>query len=118
MVTWTAVLVGTITDDIWRRWGDEVLSALLLDVIDKSRVSRLDMEEKIQKLAKWIKRSTQLKKLMNAYCDRQSVDFNSIVLFFDARLLRAEQTPDEATSHDDFRVLGVRYLFLGFCCVV
>ena len=42
-----------------------------------------------------IKRSTQLKKLMNAYCDRQSVDFNSVAFLFDGRRLRAEQTPDE-----------------------
>jgi len=32
---------------------------------------------------------------MNAYCDRQSVDFNSIAFLFDGRRLRAEQTPDE-----------------------
>ncbi|KAG6787241.1 hypothetical protein POTOM_008877 [Populus tomentosa] len=42
-----------------------------------------------------IKRSTQLKKLMNAYCDRQSVEFNSIAFLFDGRRLRGEQTPDE-----------------------
>ncbi|KAK1440216.1 hypothetical protein QVD17_06041 [Tagetes erecta] len=42
-----------------------------------------------------IKRSTQLKKLMNAYCDRQSVEINSIAFLFDGRRLRAEQTPDE-----------------------
>ncbi|KAG6425383.1 hypothetical protein SASPL_115816 [Salvia splendens] len=42
-----------------------------------------------------IKRSTQLKKLMNAYCDRQSVDFSSIAFLFDGRRLRVEQTPDE-----------------------
>ncbi|KAG5094061.1 hypothetical protein JHK84_049649 [Glycine max] len=36
---------------------------------------------------KGIKRSTQLKKLMNAYCDRQSVDFNSIAFLFDGRRL-------------------------------
>lgn len=42
-----------------------------------------------------IKRSTQLKKLMNAYCDRQSVEFNAIAFLFDGRRLRAEQTPDE-----------------------
>jgi len=35
---------------------------------------------------------------MNAYCDRQSVDFNSIAFLFDGRRLRAEQTPDEVTS--------------------
>lgn len=37
----------------------------------------------------------ELKKLMNAYCDRQSVDFNSIAFLFDGRRLWAEQTPDE-----------------------
>ncbi|TYH34417.1 hypothetical protein ES332_D13G126700v1 [Gossypium tomentosum] len=42
-----------------------------------------------------IKRSTQLKKLMNAYCDRQSVDFNSIAFLFNGRRLRGEQTPTE-----------------------
>lgn len=42
-----------------------------------------------------IKRSTQLKKLMNAYCDRNSVDFSSIAFLFDGRRLRGEQTPDE-----------------------
>ncbi|CAI0379379.1 unnamed protein product [Linum tenue] len=44
-----------------------------------------------------IKRSTQLKKLMGAYCDRQSVDLNSIAFLFDGRRLRAEQTPDEVS---------------------
>ncbi|CAI9784125.1 unnamed protein product [Fraxinus pennsylvanica] len=47
-----------------------------------------------------IKRSTQLKKLMNAYCERQSVDFNSIAFLFDGRRLRAEQTPDELEMED------------------
>lgn len=32
---------------------------------------------------------------MNAYCDRQSVEINSIAFLFDGRRLRAEQTPDE-----------------------
>ncbi|KAB2043826.1 hypothetical protein E1A91_D01G049700v1 [Gossypium mustelinum] len=42
-----------------------------------------------------IKRSTQLKKLMNAYYDRQSMDFNSIAFLFNGRRLRGEQTPNE-----------------------
>lgn len=46
-----------------------------------------------------IKRSTQMRKLMNAYCDRQSVDMNSIAFLFDGRRLRAEQTPDEVLKH-------------------
>ncbi|KAF3612935.1 Small ubiquitin-related modifier 1 [Capsicum annuum] len=47
-----------------------------------------------------IKRSTQLKKLMNAYCDRKSVNFNAIAFLFDGRRLRAEQTPDELEMED------------------
>ena len=47
-----------------------------------------------------IKRSTQLKKLMNAYCDRQSVAIDSIVFLFDGRRLRGEQTPDELEMED------------------
>ncbi|OVA01627.1 Ubiquitin domain [Macleaya cordata] len=47
-----------------------------------------------------IKRSTQLRKLMTAYCDRQSVDINSIAFLFDGRRLRAEQTPDELEMED------------------
>ncbi|KAJ8432152.1 hypothetical protein Cgig2_006854 [Carnegiea gigantea] len=47
-----------------------------------------------------IKRSTQLKKLMNAYCDRQSVELNSIAFLFDGRRLRAEQTPEELEMED------------------
>jgi small ubiquitin-related modifier len=38
---------------------------------------------------------------MNAYCDRQSVEFNSIAFLFDGRRLRGEQTPDEVSfSHN------------------
>ncbi|KAF7153827.1 hypothetical protein RHSIM_Rhsim01G0255000 [Rhododendron simsii] len=47
-----------------------------------------------------IKRSTQLRKLMTAYCDRQSVEFNSIAFLFDGRRLRGEQTPDELEMED------------------
>ncbi|GKA20351.1 putative reverse transcriptase domain-containing protein [Tanacetum coccineum] len=47
-----------------------------------------------------IKRRTQFKKLMNAYCDRQSVDMSSIAFLFDGRLLRADQTPDELEMED------------------
>ncbi|KAK7857030.1 small ubiquitin-related modifier 1 [Quercus suber] len=52
----------------------------------------------------WIKRSTQLKKLMNAYCDRQSVDISSIAFLFDGRRLRAEQTPDELEWRMEMRL--------------
>ncbi|CAL9753956.1 unnamed protein product [Musa acuminata subsp. burmannicoides] len=47
-----------------------------------------------------IKRSTQLRKLMSAYCDSQSMDFNAIAFLFDGRRLRGEQTPDELEMED------------------
>ncbi|KAL8156647.1 hypothetical protein AgCh_001653 [Apium graveolens] len=42
-----------------------------------------------------IKWSTQLKKLMSADCDRQSVDINSIAFLFDGCPLRGKQSPDD-----------------------
>ncbi|KAH7422201.1 hypothetical protein KP509_13G096300 [Ceratopteris richardii] len=39
-----------------------------------------------------IKRLTHLTKLMNAYCERQSVDPNSIAFLFYGRRLRAQDT--------------------------
>ncbi|KAG2333183.1 hypothetical protein Bca52824_004363 [Brassica carinata] len=47
-----------------------------------------------------MQRSAQLKKLMNAFCDRNFVDFDSIIFLFDGRPLRAEQTPDELDMKD------------------
>ncbi|KEH17567.1 ubiquitin-like Rad60 SUMO-like protein [Medicago truncatula] len=37
--------------------------------------------------------------MMNLYCDRTSVDFNSVVFLFDGRKIRDEQTPDEVAFH-------------------
>jgi hypothetical protein len=47
-----------------------------------------------------IKSTATLKKLMHAYCDRQSVDPQSIAFLFDGRRLRAEQTPAELEMED------------------
>ncbi|XP_022846024.1 small ubiquitin-related modifier 1-like isoform X2 [Olea europaea var. sylvestris] len=47
-----------------------------------------------------IKKTSQLKKLMETYCDRQSVDVNAIAFLFDGRRLRPEQTPDELEMED------------------
>ncbi|KAF5185450.1 Small ubiquitin-related modifier [Thalictrum thalictroides] len=56
-----------------------------------------------------IKRSTQLRKLMTAYCDRQSVEFNSIAFLFDGRRLRGDQTPDEVSLLFPFCILQFYY---------
>lgn len=46
------------------------------------------------------KRTTALKKLMSAYCDRQSVSMESIAFLFDGRRLRENQTPEELEMED------------------
>ncbi|PIA36868.1 hypothetical protein AQUCO_03200083v1 [Aquilegia coerulea] len=61
-----------------------------------------------------IKRSTQLKKLMSAYCDRQSVEFNSIAFLFDGRRLRGEQTPDELEMEDGDEIDAMLHQTGGF----
>eukprot|EP00271_Cylindrocystis_brebissonii_P020203 TRINITY_DN65_c0_g2_i2.p1 TRINITY_DN65_c0_g2~~TRINITY_DN65_c0_g2_i2.p1 ORF type:complete len:107 (-),score=20.59 TRINITY_DN65_c0_g2_i2:825-1145(-) len=47
-----------------------------------------------------IRSTATLKKLMSAYCDRQSVDMNAIAFLFDGRRLRPEQTPAECEMED------------------
>ncbi|KAL9679553.1 hypothetical protein QQ045_017418 [Rhodiola kirilowii] len=47
-----------------------------------------------------IKSSTQLTKLMGDYCDRQSVELNSIVFIFDGCILCGHHTPDEWEMED------------------
>ncbi|KAI9077694.1 hypothetical protein K1719_032785 [Acacia pycnantha] len=47
-----------------------------------------------------IKRGTQLRKLMNAYCDRISQSFESIAFLFDGRGIRPENTPHDLEMED------------------
>ncbi|GAB2233780.1 hypothetical protein Droror1_Dr00003009 [Drosera rotundifolia] len=61
-----------------------------------------------------IKRGTQLKKLMNAYCDRQSYDLNSIAFLFDGRRLRADQTPQELEMEDGDEIDAILHQTGGF----
>jgi len=48
-----------------------------------------------------IRRSTQLRSLMDVYCDRQAIDFNAIAFLFNGLHLRGEQTPDMLEMEDD-----------------
>lgn len=56
-----------------------------------------------------INKSTHLKKLMNAYCNHHSVDFNSIGFMFNEHHVQAEQSPNEVRAR-----LHVHCLLL--CC--
>jgi len=48
-----------------------------------------------------IKKSTQLRKLMDAYCDRQAISPNSIRFLYDGQRVREEQTPQELDMEDN-----------------
>ena len=47
-----------------------------------------------------IKKKTQLKKLMEAYCARQSLQVDQIRFLFNGSRLRDTQTPDELEMED------------------
>lgn len=47
-----------------------------------------------------IKRSTQLKKLMDAFCDRQGKQPSTVRFLFDGTRVRPEDTPDTLDMQD------------------
>lgn len=63
-----------------------------------------------------IKRTAGLKKLMSAYCERQSVDPNSIVFLFDGNRLRADQTPAELEMEDGDEIDAMLHQTGGLAC--
>jgi len=63
-----------------------------------------------------IKSTATLRKLMNAYCDRQSVDPSSIAFLFDGRRLRAEQTPQELEMEDGDEIDAMLHQTGGATC--
>jgi small ubiquitin-related modifier len=48
-----------------------------------------------------IKKTTQLRKLMDAYCSRQAINPNSIRFLFDGQRVREDQTPKELGMEDN-----------------
>jgi len=48
-----------------------------------------------------IKKTTPLKKLMDAYIDRQGINPNSIRFLYDGERVRQEQTPKELEMEDN-----------------
>ncbi|KAF9585606.1 Small ubiquitin- modifier 1 [Lunasporangiospora selenospora] len=47
-----------------------------------------------------IKRSTQLKKLMDAYCDRQGKSLQSVRFLYDGERIQPNNTPSELEMED------------------
>ncbi|PLN83844.1 hypothetical protein BDW42DRAFT_164272 [Aspergillus taichungensis] len=67
-----------------------------------------------------IKRSTQLKKLMDAFCDRQGKQMSTVRFLFDGTRVRPEDTPDTvrlslpSSSHAALYRLPTVFLFCLF----
>ena len=61
-----------------------------------------------------IKRNTQLKKLMQAYCDRQGFQMNSIRFMFDGNHIGPDTTPSEvSTECPSIITEPKKYIFLN-----
>lgn len=69
-----------------------------------------------------IKKQTPLRKLMDAYCQRQGISANSIRFLYDGQRIQAERTPKEviifSTSYHfvtflPFSLIIVYYYFLN-----
>jgi hypothetical protein len=52
-----------------------------------------------------IKKQTPLRKLIEAYCQRQGVDQNSIRFLYDGNRIQPEQMPKDVIAHFNFQVL-------------
>eukprot|EP00127_Corallochytrium_limacisporum_P004214 Clim_evm159s157 gene=Clim_evmTU159s157 len=48
-----------------------------------------------------VKRSTQLKKLMTAYCERQGMSLNTVRFLYDGERVQNEDTPNSLQMDDD-----------------
>ncbi|GJV11900.1 RNA-directed DNA polymerase, eukaryota [Tanacetum coccineum] len=90
-------------------------TATIQDLV--GRVKHLELDEKMYQDCKefffWMSSSTQLKKLMHAYCERQSVELNSIAFMFNGLRLRGEQTPDELGMEEGDEIYALRRLTGG-----
>ncbi|XP_047326126.1 small ubiquitin-related modifier 2-like [Impatiens glandulifera] len=62
-----------------------------------------------------IKRTTKLKKLMDVYCSREAVSFNSVAFLFDGRRLRRDQTPGELEMEDGAEIDAMLHQSGGGC---
>lgn len=50
---------------------------------------------------------------MRAYCERQMVDFDSVVFSYDGQRLREDQTPGEVSTQDSGKPFE-----LDYCCLL
>ncbi|KAL2808776.1 hypothetical protein BJX63DRAFT_408094, partial [Aspergillus granulosus] len=61
-----------------------------------------------------IKRTTQLKKLMDAFCDRQGKQPSTVRFLFDGTRVRPEDTPDTVCLTPALRDLFRNYSFIPY----
>ncbi|KAG4442861.1 hypothetical protein IFR05_001657 [Cadophora sp. M221] len=59
------------------------------------------IDQSSQEICFKIKRSTQLKKVMNAYCQRQGLDMKAVRFLFDGERLQEDDTPTSREMEED-----------------
>lgn len=62
-----------------------------------------------------IKKATPLKKLTDAYCQRQGVSFDSVRFLYDGNRLNIEKTPADLGMEDDDIIDAALEQTGGFC---
>ncbi|KEH18064.1 NFATC2-interacting protein [Medicago truncatula] len=93
-------------DELQMMDGDEI------DVVFFDQIARMKLKVKCQdgnEIFFSINKSTHLKKLMNAYCNHHSVDFNSIGFMFNEHHVQAEQSPNEMQMVDGDEIDAIFY---------
>merc|ERR1719353_2549779 len=63
-----------------------------------------------------VKKTTALRKLMGAYCDRQGQDMSALEFLFDGDRIRPEQTPEELEMDDGDSIDAMVKQVGGFAC--
>ncbi|XP_039684640.1 small ubiquitin-related modifier 2 [Medicago truncatula] len=56
-----------------------------------------------------LKKTTQMRKLMDSYCDRNALDFYLMVFLFNGRRIYPHQTPYELDLEDEDEIDAVLY---------
>jgi len=62
-----------------------------------------------------IKRATQLKKLMDAYCKKQGIQRSAVRFLYDGQAIDDSKTPDDLEMEDD-DVIDAMVEQTGGCC--
>ncbi|KAI0527139.1 hypothetical protein KFK09_002737 [Dendrobium nobile] len=71
-----------------------------LEIVEVSHINLTVKGQRGNEQTFRIKHTTKLKRLMDAYCYRQSENINAVVFLYDGRRLRGDETPESLKMED------------------